>query len=76
MRQDLRDLARRGSQQAHLILAELAPPESLRHQYAKGLVTPLLDRHTEEGVVALLAGFGEIFIARMAYRILDHHRLP
>src|SRR5216684_4526741 len=76
MRHDLRDLACRGSQQAHLILAELAPPESLRDQYAKRLVTPLLDRHTEEGVVALLAGFGEIFIARMAYRILDHHRLP
>ena len=75
MRKNLRDLVGRGLEQARFTLGELAPGQRLDHQHADRLVAPVLHRHAEESVIALLAGLGEIFVARMADRIGNADRL-
>jgi hypothetical protein len=75
MRQDLRDLRRRSAQQRGLGAREAPARQGLRHQHPDGLLPPFLDRNPEKRVESFLAGFGEVFVARMAHRVGDRHRL-
>ncbi len=72
-REDLRDLSGSRAQQADLLLTDLATAQSLDDQNANRLLPPLLHRHAEKRVIALLAGLGEVFVTRMAHRVFDHH---
>ena len=75
VRENLRDLIGRSLEQARFTLGELAPREGLHHQHADRLVASILHRHAEESVIALLAGLGKIFVARMTDRVGDADRL-
>ena len=62
------------AQQAQLVRREPPAPQRLHDQDAERCAL-LGDRHAEERVVALLAGLGEVLVARVRQRIDDHHRL-
>ena len=75
VRQDLRHLIGRGLEQAHFARAEFAAAQGLHDHHADRLLPPVLHRHAQKGVVALLAGFRKIFVARMADRVGHGYRL-
>ena len=75
MRKNLRDLVGGGAQQPDFALVEFAPLERLRDQHAERLLAPVMHRHAEKSVEALLAGLGKILVARMADRVGHVHRL-
>src|SRR5580692_7776722 len=66
MRKNLRILVRGGAEQADFTLVEFAPLERLRDQHAERLLAPVMNRHAEESMEALLAGLRKIFVALMA----------
>ena len=75
MRKNLRDLVGGGAQQADFTLVEFAPLERLRDQHAERLLAPVMNRHAEKSMKALLAGLGKILVALMADRVGDVNRL-
>src|SRR5258708_7728007 len=69
MRKNLRDLVSRRAQQPDFVLVEFAPLERLRDQHSQWLFAPVMNRHAEKSMEALLAGLGKIFVPLMADRV-------
>src|SRR5579875_924642 len=75
MGEHLRDLISRGLEQANFAGGKLAAPTRLYHQHANRTFAPVLHWDAKKGVIAFLAGFREILVARMTDRVLDRLRL-
>jgi hypothetical protein len=75
MRKNLRDLVGGGAQQADFTLVEFAALEGLRDQHTERLLAPVMNRHAEKSMEALLAGLGKIFVALMADGVGHVNRL-
>ncbi|MNQ77837.1 hypothetical protein D3C85_927280 [compost metagenome] len=74
MGDNARELGAHGHQEGFFALVELAPLLLLDHQHAHHLAV-VDDRRTEEGGITLLAGFGEVAVARVFGGVLQIERL-
>ena len=68
---DGRHLRAGGRQQPHDVLAVGARLHRLQHQHALQQA-PIDDRHSDEGVIRILAGFTEVFETRMGRGVFHH----
>ena len=68
---DRRQLRAGGRQQPHDVLAVGARLHRLQHQHALQQA-PIDQRHSDEGVIRVFAGFTEVFETRMGRGVLDH----